>query len=66
MIETYCMWYETLQELKMSVKHVHRPQVIHSKRIHLDRQHSVHFNLRKPAKEMFMSTKRSSVMPENE
>ena len=37
MIETYCTWYETLQELKMSVKHVRRPQLIHSKRIRLDR-----------------------------
>ncbi len=37
MIETYCTWYKTLQELKMSVKHVGRSQLIRSKRIRLDR-----------------------------
>lgn len=37
MIETYCTWYETLQQLKMSIKHARRPQLIRSKRTCLDR-----------------------------
>jgi len=36
-IQTYCTWYETLQELKVSVKHVRRPKLIRSKRICLYR-----------------------------
>ena len=40
MIMTYCTGYETLQELKMSVKHVHRPRLICFKGIRLDRTRS--------------------------